>query len=183
MSFIPFEKKDLPKELKNISNTFIRCNTNILRQITIGHESFYKKIKLSIKDTKGKVTIIKPESDPSTHFLQLHLLEQQQQSVSTSIKNEDIKFTNYLFDNRYQFNTLLTYGGFSQIILVNDYFSQDKQMVLKVLKSGYHSMGVREQVILRHLTVHQTKGPQYCKFDYLLWYFYISYTFIIFVSM
>ena len=150
MSFLPFEKKDLPKELKNIENTFIRYNSNILRQLTIGYQDLNEKVKsLKLGSNKIKSTAIIPVSDPNTKFLQLNVLQDE--------KSE------YLFDHRYRFHSLVTHGGFSQIILVNDHFNQERPMILKVLKSGYHSMGIREQIILRHLSIHQSKGPHYCK--------------------
>jgi hypothetical protein len=125
MSFQPFEKKDLPKELKNIENTFIRYNSNILRQSTVAYQDLNDRVKsskLSSSNNRNKASIV-PTSDPNTKFLQLHTFTQSQQSQVTTSSNKDQ--SEYLFDNRYHFRSLLTHGGFSQIILVHDHFNLD----------------------------------------------------------
>lgn len=154
MSFIPFEKRDLPKELQKSKNSFIRCLNNILRRHTVGHHDLNEKLQ-SFKDRKNDKTFLPnaPVSDPVTKFLNLTSITQ----------NTSEQGRRYLFDSRYQMTSLFTHGGFSQIVLANDTFNLNRSVVLKILQNGFHYMGLREQIMLRHLSYHQSKGTHYCK--------------------
>jgi hypothetical protein len=137
MSFKPCEKQNLI-ELLSVSNKYkLRPYPNIVKTLTIGYQS------LIISTTEALNSLCKRESIATENeLLDLH-----------SLKN---------ISSRYKYIRLIQYGSFSQVLECVDRFTSSK-VAIKVMKKDFHTMGIRECLILRHLSSYQTSSSCFCK--------------------
>ena len=155
MTFQPHQSKNIVDDLHNLDKYFIRIQSNILRRLTLGLKRLYADMQ-SLPKSTNKI------------------------SYHNIILSKDSP----LLDNRYQIINLIGTGNFSNVYSVCDLYTR-RNKAIKVLHKGYHTMGVRENLILNHIYKYQAHSSMPCcklRFIYKIFHtiililFFLSYS-------
>lgn len=63
---------------------------------------------------------------------------------------------------RYKLHEIIGEGTFCQIYRATDVYL-DKHVAIKILRIGYHILGIREVIFLRYFNSIESRGSQHCK--------------------
>ena len=171
---------DLYYKLKTIDKVYIRQDVNLIRRLTKGYESMYttinRKIYYKIKSNyKTKTNNNSYDEDDNTNItLENGWLDNDY--------NNGVGLTSKILNKRYELIKMIDRGMFSQIYeakdlytfrkpitnintdddndndndvhIINDSLSNasNRSVVIKILRRGYHVLGIREHILLQHFS-------------------------------
>jgi serine/threonine protein kinase len=140
MAFTEPTNQDLVAALQNPSQT--QYGYNLLRRSTLGSTDLFREIAATASFS-GAVLCTNSQSD--------------------SIGRLDIGTSNPTLVKRYKLLEIIGEGTFSQIFKAEDIYSC-KTVAIKVMRIGFHVLGMRETTFLRHFNGRELRGAQHCKF-------------------
>jgi serine/threonine protein kinase len=140
MAFSEPTNQDLVTALQNPSKT--QYGYNLLRRSTLGSTDLFREIAATASFS-GAVLCTNSQSD--------------------SIGRLDIGASNPTLVKRYKLLEIIGEGTFSQIFKAEDIYSC-KTVAIKVMRIGFHVLGMRETTFLRHFNGKELRGAQHCKF-------------------
>lgn len=140
MAFSEPKNQDLVTALQDSSQTQYGCN--LLRRSTLGSSDLFREISATASFS-GAVLCTNSKSD--------------------SLGRLDIGSSNPTLVKRFRLLEIIGEGTFSQIFKAEDIYSS-QTIAIKVMRIGFHVLGMRETTFLRHFNGKELRGAQHCKF-------------------
>lgn len=139
MAFTEPTNQDLVTALQSPFQT--QHGYNLLRRSTLGSTDLFREIAANASFS-GAVLCTNSQSD--------------------SIGRLDIGASTPTLVKRYKLLEIIGEGTFSQIFKAEDIYSC-KTVAIKVMRIGFHVLGMRESTFLRHFNGKELRGAQHCK--------------------